>query len=827
MADPAGNGSLLAKRYRLLGSLGRGGMGIVWQARDEVLGREVAVKEVLLPPELPAEGQAVLRQRTLREARSAARLSHPNVVTVYDVVEEDGRPWIVMELVRSRTLADAIREDGALPWRDVAGIGVQVLAALQAAHAAGVLHRDVKPSNVLLAEDGRVVLTDFGIASLEGDTSLTLSGTLVGSPAFIAPERVQAHGAGPESDLWSLGATLYTAVEGRPPHDRGAALPTLTAAVTEPPDPAPSAGPLWPAIDGLLRKKPAERIDAREASRLLHQALNTRNQPAAPTPPVNPTPDSGQRTRVLPVPPNITRGPDPATPTATPTAPPAAAGAAVGSAAAGASASSAPVDASTAPATDTAAAGPATGAGDAGRDASTPPEIEAASRPADAAAPTPETAAAPAAAESPAAGTAPTPTGGAVPHAAPAGAPPSGPPESDASRSTGDGAVPPAAAAAAAAGAGAGAGMPSAPTEAAAPPDDFGSPSSPANASAGTSARATAAGAEAGVAPASADARPTADSPFAPTDAGATPVRTGGAAPPAPAGARVAGESPFAPAAGAAASPPAVGTSGAAAGSGGGTPAAPTQAAGGKRRLGLVLVACLVVVGAVVGWVFRPTDDPGSNTPEAGGSSSPAPQSTGVSSPAPSATATGTPSASTTSKPATTPPPATTSRPSTTPSTAPTTPPTTVPTTGGVPAGYRRHTDATGFSLAVPAGWTARRNGQQVSFREPGGSRLLLIDQTDQPKADPVADWQQQERARRDGYAGYRRIRIDAVDYFDKAADWEFTYAAGSGRQHVLIRGVVTSPNQAYGIYWSTPDSQWGESQAMLRTFTETFRPAS
>ncbi|WP_343973169.1 serine/threonine-protein kinase, partial [Kribbella koreensis] len=277
-------GRLLAGRYRLLGLLGRGGMGVVWHARDEVLGREVAVKEILLPPELPDEQRAILRRRTLREARSAARLSDPNVVAVYDVVEEEGRPWIVMEYVKSRTLADAVRSDGPLPYREVARIGLQVLGALEAAHPAGVLHRDVKPSNVLLADDGRVVLTDFGIATLEGETALTQSGTLVGSPAYIAPERVQARGAGPESDLWSLGATLYTAVEGRPPHDRDTPLTTLTAAVTEPPDPPKLAGPLWPALEGLLRKDPADRIDAPAARRLLLQAATPLPKPPTITP---------------------------------------------------------------------------------------------------------------------------------------------------------------------------------------------------------------------------------------------------------------------------------------------------------------------------------------------------------------------------------------------------------------------------------------------------------------------------------------------------------------------------------------------------------------
>jgi serine/threonine protein kinase len=600
---------LLAGRYRLLDQLGRGGMGIVWRARDELLGRPVAVKEVVVPPELPEDERDVLRRRTLREARSAARLAHPNVVMMYDVVEEDGRPWLVMELVPSRTLAQVIRERGRLPWREVAGIGLEVLAALQAARSAGVLHRDVKPSNVLLADDGRVVLTDFGIASLEGDASLTRSGTLVGSPAFIAPERVQARGAVPESDLWSLGATLYTAVEGRSPFDRGSALPTLAAAVAEPPDPAPHAGPLWPVIEGLLSKDPAVRMTAAEATRLLRLAVWTpdvatsaADRSDAPTPEAPPSVaqrpwedsdrDSGQRTRLLPI-------------------------------------------------------------------ASFMPESD------------------------------PSAQSVRVPLAA-----------GDGSR-TGE------------------------------------------------------------------------------NDGDRSPL-------------------------------------------GAGTVAGPPN-----RIVRIVLpaaVACLLVLTAVAGWaMMRQTDDPSGGQPAArttqAGQASRS-TSTAQRPPSASPTAKGTRTATPTK---TTRAPTATRSPSVTrsPSNGPPSP------VAAVPAGFERHRDPTGFSVAVPEGWRSERDSGQVYFREPSGSGLLIIDQTDRPKADPVADWREQEAARRSGYSDYRRIRIEAVDYFDNAADWEFTYAGRSGRQHVLIRGVVTSAKQAYGIYWSTPDDQWEENLPALRTIFKTFQPAS
>src|SRR5215218_1774698 len=267
-------GALLAHRYRLVEQLGRGGMGVVWRARDEVFGRDVAVKEVLLPPHLTSSERETVVQRTRREARVAARLSHPNVVMVYDVVESDGRPWIVMEMVRAKSLTEVVEENGPLPPARVAAIGLQVLSALTAAHHAGITHRDVKPGNVLCSDSGRVVLTDFGIASVADDPSATMNGILMGSPAYIAPERVRGAPARAASDLWSLGATMYAAVEGRPPYDRGAAVPTVTAVVNEEPDPRKLAGPLGPILDQIFIKDPDARLDGATLRTLLREVAS-------------------------------------------------------------------------------------------------------------------------------------------------------------------------------------------------------------------------------------------------------------------------------------------------------------------------------------------------------------------------------------------------------------------------------------------------------------------------------------------------------------------------------------------------------------------------
>ncbi|MFE0250317.1 protein kinase [Streptomyces sp. NPDC059010] len=274
-SHPNGDGRLIAGRYRTVEKLGRGGMGTVWRAVDETLGREVAVKELrAFADDDDVDRLAGMRLRMQREARAAARVRHPGVVAVHDVTDNEGHPVIVMELIEGASLDDVMREQGVLDPRYAAKIGAEVLGALDAAHRAGVLHRDVKPGNILLERGGRVVLTDFGIAAIDdpgdgAETHLTRSGELVGSLDYLAPERARGEQPGPPSDIWSLGATLYAAVEGGTPFRRTSTWSTITAIVTEPlPEPR-RAGPLAPALHALLGKDPASRPDAAQAARLL------------------------------------------------------------------------------------------------------------------------------------------------------------------------------------------------------------------------------------------------------------------------------------------------------------------------------------------------------------------------------------------------------------------------------------------------------------------------------------------------------------------------------------------------------------------------------
>ncbi|MEV6615563.1 serine/threonine-protein kinase [Streptomyces sp. NPDC051051] len=308
VTEEPGSERLIAGRYRLLSPLGEGGMGTVWRARDEVLHREVAVKEVRAPAGLPASDVERLYARLEREAWAAARVANRNVVTVYDVAVQDGRPWIVMELVRGISLAELLDAEGPLEPARAAHIGAEVLAALRSAHGAGVLHRDVKPANVLMSNDGRVVLTDFGIASVEGTSALTMTGEVIGSPEFLAPERALGRTPGPESDLWSLGVLLYAAVEGNSPFRHDTPLSTLRAIVDEELPRPRRAGALAPVIEGLLRKDPAERVPAEvaEADLRVVAAGGTARpgtfRAATPYPPTAAGPPATSRTEPLPTP---------------------------------------------------------------------------------------------------------------------------------------------------------------------------------------------------------------------------------------------------------------------------------------------------------------------------------------------------------------------------------------------------------------------------------------------------------------------------------------------------------------------------------------------
>jgi serine/threonine protein kinase len=250
---------MVAGRYVLRAPLGRGGMGVVWRAQDAVLGREVAVKEVVFPPTMPLEERRPAQARVMREARAAARLNHPGAVTLYDVVTDRGGTFIVMELVEAPTLADLVADQGPLPVERVAEIGGQVAGALEAAHAAGIVHRDVKPGNVMVGARGTAKLADFGIASLQGDPQLTSTGLVIGSPAYMAPEQARGEESGPPADFWALGASLFYAVEGEPPFDRGTSIATLAAVVNDPPRAPRRAGPLTGLITALLAKDPADR----------------------------------------------------------------------------------------------------------------------------------------------------------------------------------------------------------------------------------------------------------------------------------------------------------------------------------------------------------------------------------------------------------------------------------------------------------------------------------------------------------------------------------------------------------------------------------------
>ncbi|NUR90136.1 MAG: serine/threonine protein kinase [Nonomuraea sp.] len=284
---------MIDNRFELTERLGGGGMGLVWRAWDTALHREVALKEVRPPDpafeEHDPEAARALRARVLREARALARLNHPHVATIHHIVDPggDGYPWIVMELVTGGSLQDRLARGPMPPW-EAARLGREVLSALRAAHAVGIQHRDVKPANVLLREDGRSVLTDFGIAAVRESTSLTATGSFIGSPEYMAPERINGHEGDPASDFWSLGMLLYVAVEGRHPLRRSTTLATLAAVLNQDVPPPERAGPLGPVLNALLRRDPAARPDADTLDRMLTHATNPGPAPQGFPPPPAP-----------------------------------------------------------------------------------------------------------------------------------------------------------------------------------------------------------------------------------------------------------------------------------------------------------------------------------------------------------------------------------------------------------------------------------------------------------------------------------------------------------------------------------------------------------
>ncbi|WP_170134274.1 serine/threonine-protein kinase [Murinocardiopsis flavida] len=286
---------MIAGRYELRTILGRGGMGAVWRAWDPQLGREVAIKEVLIPPGLSAEGLAQAHARTRREARSAAMLTNPAVVAVHDVLEAEGHPWIVMQLVQGRTVAEILRAEGPLRWERVAAMAADLLGALREAHAKGVVHRDIKPGNVMLGDDGGVKLTDFGIATIDDDVSITRTGSLVGSPQYMAPERLEYESNAPAIDVWGLGATMYAAVEGASPFQRDTVTGTISAVLTAPIPPPAHAGPLAGVLRAMLDRDPVRRIGVDDAAAMLAGLLGTGpRQAAGPFPPQSAPPFHSQ-----------------------------------------------------------------------------------------------------------------------------------------------------------------------------------------------------------------------------------------------------------------------------------------------------------------------------------------------------------------------------------------------------------------------------------------------------------------------------------------------------------------------------------------------------
>ncbi|MEV0755400.1 protein kinase [Streptosporangium sp. NPDC050280] len=870
MAEAQPAGRRVASRYQLLEAIGRGGMGIVWRAHDELLDREVAIKEVRYADMLGEDNQEDFNRRTKREARAAGRLTHPNVVVVHDVVEEDGRPWIVMQLVESRSLGKVMRQDGPLPPRRVAEIGLKLLEALRAAHAQGVLHRDVKPENVLLADDGRVVLTDFGIATLEAETALTMTG-IAGTPAFIPPERIKGGAAQRESDLWSLGATLYAAVEGKPPHDRGGALPTMHAILNDEPEPPVHAGPLAPVLEGLLRKDPALRMPYKEAERLLRRvAEGDRVRPprTAVMPAVNAgddtdpgarfqpgaVPETGAKLDSVPSEPSGSkeevsappaRGEEPRKPSAkTPAKTPAEA-----------------VRPKPAPAPDVPASAPAAGSEEKAKAA--PKKTAQGGQASEAAAdsPGPDAGAGARAPEAGAGSKAKRTTGEATPapptSSASEAAPPilarfAPKPKPTIGRRTESTSKPEPAAGATPAAEGA----PPILARFAPRPKPTTGPEPTQKTEPTPTSAAAAEAAPPILARFAPKPKPTIGQKAEPTPkpaADVTQVRetkpgTAPSEPALPAGSRSAGPeasregappvaepgaegrkpvsrpNPFPPVgrepgteqkpASASRAEPAPREEPAAYGGhgdGGDTLVSRSSGVSPVKRGLLVLVPALLIVGGIAGWLGMRSGD-GDETPQA----KPVDPSASSASEAPSGGAEATPEGS----------PSSETSPSEDPSESPSADPS--PTKkekkSPLPSGWRMHKDGNGFSIGLPKGWAVeKRPGQQVWFRGPDRTSFVFVEYVDKAGPDPKKDWENQEGVVRGNFPGYDRIRIANVKYMVKASDWEFTWNTSSGKARVINRGFITKGGRGYAIYWHTLAKDWKKNMHLFEGFTATF----
>ncbi|MFJ9372014.1 serine/threonine-protein kinase [Streptomyces sp. NPDC101455] len=829
---------LLAGRYRLGAVLGRGGMGTVWRAEDETLGRTVAVKELRFPTSIDEDEKRRLITRTLREAKAIARIRNTSAVTVYDVVDEDDRPWIVMELVEGKSLAEAIREDGLLEPRRAAEVGLAILDVLRSAHREGILHRDVKPSNVLIAEDGRVVLTDFGIAQVEGDPSITSTGMLVGAPSYISPERARGHKPGPAADLWSLGGLLYAAVEGAPPYDKGSAIATLTAVMTEPLEEPKNAGPLKDVIYGLLKKDPAQRLDDMGARAMLNAVIHAREPKAAEPEP------AADATKVVPLPaqPGPAESGGKKSGGASGSSGPSAGAerlrgalrsmrkAAGGSAGAGAATSSAAAGSATSPG---AAASPATGSGSGSGGASTPVAGK---------------------------------RGGSGAGVAAAGAGSVG--VAGTSGKSGSGA-----AGTAGSGGAKGAAADGSSGSAAGPR----TPGVPSARAAGASGSATRSGTSAGAGTAAGAGAPAGSGTAASSGTAAGSGAAGGSAAKAGAadsGTRDSGTRDLAGARDPGTRDPGtrdpdvqvsglretgLGDSGARdlgatresstrsanSGSGGRSsgwpvmtppdlpprpvPRAPLTDVVPKRTLVIIaVVVALAVIGVVLAFTLGGDDGDSKGSKHNGGAKA----DSSVSASASSSTDTKKDSGDTGSTGG-----------SQSDSKATATAPGSKASSGtnasggsgdetdgssGGAAVVKTYKGSQGFSIGLPAGWSYQSTDSAgVRLTGPDGQKLLIA-WTSTPKGDAVADWKNQEQYMT--RSGYHRIRIEKVDYRSwNTADWEFTYEDGGTQYRTIDRGFVVNSHLGYALMYTAKAANWGTElrKDTWTTLTKTFEPKS